>query len=131
MRTIQVVGAVIIKNNLIYASQRGYGDFKDGWEFPGGKIEEGELPEDALKREIKEELDADISVNDYLGKVEYQYPKFNLNLHIYTCSIISGDLKMLEAEGEKWFELKDIDNINWLPADVGACSLIKKHFSQN
>jgi len=128
MKTIEVVAAVIIKDNKIYASQRGYGDFKDGWEFPGGKIEQGELPIDAIKREIKEELDADIDVEDYLGVIEYQYPKFTLHLHLYICSIISGNLTMLEAEGEKWLELNELDSLNWLPADVGALKLIRKHF---
>ena len=81
-----------------------------------------------IKREIKEELDADIDVEDYLGVIEYQYPKFTLHLHLYICSIISGNLTMLEAEGEKWLELNELDSLNWLPADVGALKLIRKHF---
>jgi 8-oxo-dGTP diphosphatase len=128
MKTIEVVGAVIVKDKKIYASQRGYGDFKDGWEFPGGKIEKDELPADAIKREIKEELDADIDVEDYLGVIEYQYPKFILHLHLYICSILSGNLTMLEAEGEKWLDLNELESINWLPADIGALKLIRDYF---
>jgi len=131
MKTLEVVGAVIIKEGKIYASQRGYGEFKDGWEFPGGKIEVGELPPAALKREIREELDTEIEVGDYLGLIEYQYPTFNLHLHLYICSIVSGNLTMLEAEGEKWLSIQQIETVDWLPADIGACPLIKKYFQKN
>jgi len=117
MKNISVVAAIIIKENKIFATQRGYGEFKDWWEFPGGKIESGETPEEALKREIIEELDTEISVDKYLTTVDYDYPSFHLNMRCYICHIIKGKLELLEAEQAKWLTIKDIDTVNWLPAD--------------
>ena len=117
MKNISVVAAIIIKENKIFATQRGYGEFKDWWEFPGGKIESGETPEEALKREIIEELDTEISVDKYLTTVDYDYPSFHLNMRCYICHIIKGKLELLEAEQAKWLTTKDIDTVNWLPAD--------------
>jgi len=117
MKNISVVAAIIIKENKIFATQRGYGEFKDWWEFPGGKIESGESPEEALKREIIEELDTEISVDKYLTTVDYDYPSFHLNMRCYICHIIKGKLELLEAEQAKWLTTKDIDTVNWLPAD--------------
>lgn len=129
MKTIEVVGAVIVQNNEIYASQRGYGEFKDGWEFPGGKIEPGESPRQALKREIKEELDTDIDVGEAIGIVDYQYPNFRIHLHLYICSIAFGSPKMLEAEGEKWVSIDNLNSIDWLPADLEAIDRVKNYFN--
>src|SRR5574344_728592 len=117
MKNIIVVAAIIIKDNKVFATQRGYGEFKDWWEFPGGKIESGETPEEALKREIIEELDTEISVDKYLTTVDYDYPSFHLNMRCYICHIIKGKLELLEAEQAKWLTIKDIDTVDWLPAD--------------
>jgi len=130
MKTINVVGAVIVKGDKIYASQRGYGEFKDGWEFPGGKVESNETPQDALKREIKEELDTVIEVGESIGQVEYDYPKFTLHMKLFICSIIQGNLTMLEAEDERWLTLETLNSVNWLPADVAALDLIRNHFAK-
>ena len=102
MKNIKVVAAIIIDNNKIFATQRGYGDFKDGWEFPGGKIEKGETPEEALIREIKEELDTTINVNKKIDTVEYDYPNFHLSMDCFICNILEGDLVLKEHESSKW-----------------------------
>jgi 8-oxo-dGTP diphosphatase len=117
MKNISVVAAIIIKDNKVFATQRGYGEFKDWWEFPGGKIEAGETPEQALKREIEEELDTVISVDKYITTVDYDYPSFHLNMRCYICHVIKGKLDLLEAEQAKWLTKKDINSVNWLPAD--------------
>ncbi len=117
MKTIEVVAAIIKKEDKIFATQRGYGDFKDWWEFPGGKMEEGETPEDALAREIKEELSTDISVDKFLYTVEYDYPKFHLTMHCYMCSLLSDALSLNEHEAAEWLKCEDIHSVNWLPAD--------------
>ena len=125
MKTIKVVAAVIKKQNKVFVTQRGYGEFKDGWEFPGGKIEQGETPQEALKREIKEELDAEIEVGKLIDIVEYDYPTFHLSMKCYWCSIIKGTLELLEHDEAKWLNLneKEMLSVEWLPADRG---LIKK-----
>ncbi len=130
MKTIRVVAAVIRSVNesgkdIIFTTQRGYGDFKDGWEFPGGKIEDGERPEDALKREIMEELDTEISVGDLIQTVEYDYPEFHLSMDCFWCEIVSGDLVLKEHEAAKWITFDRIDEIDWLPADRELVERIK------
>ena len=117
MKTIEVVAAIIRKEDKIFATQRGYGDFKDGWEFPGGKMEPGETPEDALKREILEELDTRIVVEELVTTVEWDYPKFHLTMHCFLCSIESGQLTLKEHEAAKWLKLSEIYSVDWLPAD--------------
>ena len=117
MKQIEVVAAIIRKDDKIFATQRGYGDFKDGWEFPGGKMELGETPEEALKREILEELDTRIDVERLLTTVDYDYPKFHLTMHCFICSIESGSLTLKEHEAARWLKLSDIYSVDWLPAD--------------
>ena len=126
MKTIEVVAAVIKQGNAIFATQRGYGDFKDGWEFPGGKMEDGETPEDALIREIHEELDTDISIEKYLCTVDYDYPKFHLTMHCYICSIIDGALTLLEHEAARWLKRKELWDVEWLPADINVVKALEK-----
>lgn len=126
MKTIEVVAAIIRKDNRIFATQRGYGDFKDWWEFPGGKMEEGETPENALVREIKEELSTDISVDKFLYTVDYDYPKFHLTMHCYMCSLLSEALHLNEHEAAKWLNREDIHSVNWLPADEILLPMIIK-----
>ena len=123
MKTIRVVAAIIIEKEKVFATQRGYGEFKDGWEFPGGKIELGEIPEAAIVREIKEELDTEIEVVKLLDTVEYDYPQFNLSMDCFICKIKSGDLVLKEHEAAKWLTKENLDSVDWLPADL---SLIEK-----
>lgn len=118
MKTVRVVAAIIKNGDKIFATQRGYGEFKDGWEFPGGKIEEGETPQQALKREIKEELDADIEVENLVMTVEYDYPKFHLSMDCFWCSIAAGELVLKEHEAAKWLGRNELDSVDWLPADL-------------
>lgn len=130
MKTIRVVAAVIKSRNqsgepIIFATQRGYGDFKGGWEFPGGKIEAGETPEQALKREIEEELDTRIEVYDLIDTVEYDYPNFHLSMDCFWCEVVSGDLILKEHEAAKWLTREDLDSVEWLPADIALISKIK------
>jgi len=127
MKTIEVVAAIIIENNKIFATQRGYGDFKGGWEFPGGKIEAGETREEALIREIKEELVIEIKVGELLETIEYNYPKFHLKMHCYICRLISGDIVLKEHEDAKWLTKDELDSVAWLPADLGLIKIIKKN----
>ena len=127
MKTIRVVAAIIRKENKIFATQRGYGDFKDGWEFPGGKIEEGESPEHAIARGIKEELNAEIIVGDLLTTVEYDYPNFHLSMDCFWAELsIDSDMKLLEHEAAKWLSIDEIDSVDWLPADVKVVNCIKR-----
>lgn len=118
MKTYHVVAAIIKQGDRIFATQRGYGDYKDGWEFPGGKIEAGETPEQALVREIHEELAMSIQVDSHVVDVSYDYPQFHLEMGCYLCSITEGTPHLLEHEASKWLEAKDIDTVDWLPADV-------------
>ncbi len=120
MKQIEVVAAVIKKDNQIFATQRGYGDFKDGWEFPGGKIEAGESPKEALIREIMEELDAMVEVGDLILTVEYDYPDFHLTMHCYWCKLLSREVKLLEHEAAKWLPVDEnlLGAVDWLPADL-------------
>ncbi|HJB81973.1 MAG TPA: 8-oxo-dGTP diphosphatase MutT [Candidatus Mediterraneibacter intestinavium] len=127
MKTVKVVAAIIIHNNQIFATQRGYGDFKDGWEFPGGKVEPGETPQQALVREIKEELDTEIEVGDYLMTVEYDYPNFHLSMDCFFCTINSGNLVLREHEAAKWLTVETLDTVDWLPADQGLVEQIKDY----
>ncbi|GFH94309.1 8-oxo-dGTP diphosphatase [Lachnospiraceae bacterium] len=116
-KTINVAAAIIKVQNQIFATQRGYGPFKDGWEFPGGKIEEGETPEQALVREIKEELDTEIEIGELVDIVEYDYPDFHLTMHCFMCTIKSGDLVLKEHEAAKWLTRETLYSVDWLPAD--------------
>lgn len=126
MKNIHVSAAVIMKDNKIFVTQRGYGEFKDWWEFPGGKIEEGETPEECLKREIKEELKADINIDKYLCTVEYDYPNFHLKMECFICSLIDGHLELVEAEDAKFITNDQLDNIDFLPADLLVVKELKK-----
>lgn len=117
MKTVNVVAAVIMKNRKIFATQRGYGEFKDGWEFPGGKIEPGETNEEALAREIREELDTQIHVDDCINVVEYDYPAFHLCMACYKAEIIKGNLHLIEHEDARWLTKEELDSVDWLPAD--------------
>ena len=126
MKTVRVVAAVIRKDDKIFATQRGYGEFKDGWEFPGGKIEEGETPEQALIREIKEELDTDINVGELIDTIEYDYPNFHLSMDCFWCDIVQGGLELREHEAAKWLTKENLYSVEWLPADVELIEKIKK-----
>jgi len=125
MKQIEVVAAIIRKEDKIFATQRGYGDFKDWWEFPGGKMEVGETPEEALVREIREELSAEISVDEFLCTVEYDYPSFHLKMHCYLCSLVTEALHLNEHEAAKWLTKDELDGVKWLPADVEVVEVIK------
>ena len=126
MKTIRVAAAIIRKDNTIFATQRGYGDFKDKWEFPGGKIEAGESPEEALEREIREELEADIGIDEYLMTVEYDYPEFHLSMDCSLCHMESEGLTLTEHEAARWLTREELDEVDWLPADVTIIEKIRK-----
>lgn len=125
MKTVRVVAAVIRDKDRIFATQRGYGEYKDGWEFPGGKIEEGETPEQALKREIMEELDTEITVGELIDTIEYDYPNFHLSMDCFWCELVSGDLTLKEHEAAKWLDKNTLDSVSWLPADITLIDKIK------
>lgn len=134
MKTIRVVAAIIKAINekgepIIFATQRGYGDFKGGWEFPGGKIEEGETPQEALKREIVEELDTEISVGELIETVEYDYPTFHLSMDCYWCEIVKGDLVLKEHDAAKWLTKNQFDTVEWLPADITIIERLKSNIA--
>lgn len=118
MKTIRVVAAVIRENNRIFATARGYGEYKSMWEFPGGKIEPGETPQQALAREIMEELDTEIKVGDLIDTIEYDYPTFHLSMDCFWAEVISGHLELKEAEAAKWLTKEQLDSVAWLPADI-------------
>lgn len=126
MKTIRVVAAIIVENGRVFATQRGYGDFKDGWEFPGGKIEAGESPEQALVREIREELDTEVRVERLLRTVEWDYPTFHLSMDCFICKINSGDLHLREHEAARWLDLEHLNDVDWLPADLQLIPEIAK-----
>ena len=132
MKTVRVVAAVIRStdkngNPIIFATQRGYGEYKDGWEFPGGKIEKGESPHEALRREIFEELDTEISVGELIDTIEYDYPKFHLSMDCFLCEILKGNLVLKEHEAARWLDKNTVDTVEWLPADITLIEKIRTY----
>lgn len=125
MKNIEVVAAIIRNEDKIFATQRGYGDWKDWWEFPGGKIESGESPEKALSREIKEELDVEISIDSFIKTVEWDYPTFHLTMHCYLCHVTDGNITLIEHEAARWLTTDQLDEVNWLPADKIIIEILK------
>lgn len=129
MKTVKVVAAVICNSlnekNRIFATARGYGEFKGQWEFPGGKVEAGETPQQALVREIKEELETDIKLGDLIDTIEYDYPTFHLSMDCFWCEVIKGELKLLEAESARWLTKESLYEVQWLPADITLINKIK------
>ncbi len=125
-KSIRVVAAVLIQGGRLFATQRGYGEWKDWWELPGGKVEPGEQPEAALQREIREELATEIEVGELLTTVEHDYPQFHLTMHCYACTVTQGQLSLLEHEDARWLAADELDSVKWLPADTGVISLIKE-----
>lgn len=125
-KRIEVVAAIIQNGDKIFATQRGYGEFKDGWEFPGGKMEAGETPQQALVREIREELDTEIEVGDLVEIVEYDYPQFHLTMHCFMCTVKAGNLVLKEHEAAKWLTKENIDSVDWLPADKELIERLKE-----
>lgn len=130
-KRIHVVAAIIERKSTdgtakIFATQRGYGQYKDWWEFPGGKVESGETPEEALIREIREELSAEIRINKFLMTVEYDYPEFHLSMDCYICELVSDHIDLLEHEDAKWLSVSDIDTVKWLPADIEVVNNLKR-----
>ena len=131
MKTIKVAAAIIKKDSQVFATQRGYGDYKDGWEFPGGKVEAGEDSRDAIIREIREELNADIICGDLFVTVEYDYPDFHLSMDCFWAELKEGShMELLEHEAAKWLSIEDIDSVDWLPADIEVVKAIKASFSK-
>ena len=126
MKTIEVVAAIIIKDGKVFATQRGYGEWKGWWEFPGGKIEAGERPKEALVREIQEELDAEIEVGDLLETVEWDYPDFHLTMHCFVCTLLSESMHLNEHESAAWLAPDTLNTVKWLPADEGMVGRIKE-----
>ena len=131
LKTINVVAALIINQDKVFATQRGYGEFKDGWEFPGGKIEPGETPAEALKREIQEELDTEIQVEQPLTTVEYEYPTFHLSMQCFLCKVERGNLTLLEHEAAKWLSYDELDDVAWLLADQLVVTEFRKYLVKN
>lgn len=134
MKTVKVVAAIIKAVNengetIIFTTQRGYGDFKGGWEFPGGKIESGETPQEALKREIIEELDTEVSVGELMDTVEYDYPQFHLSMECFWCQIVRGNLVLKEHEAARWLTKDELNNVEWLPADITLIEKIRNLLS--
>ena len=126
MRQIEVVAAIIVKGHKVFATQRGDGEWKDFWAFPGGKIDAGETPEEALCREIKEELDTEIAVGELFTTINYDYPTFHITMHCYLCTIENGSLTLLEHEAAKWLSLEQLDSVTWLPADLLVIAELQK-----
>lgn len=125
LKQIEVVAAIIRKGGTIFATQRGYGEWKDWWEFPGGKMEVGETPEEALQREIREELSTEIHIDAFYCTVEYDYPKFHLTMHCYLCSLVTDALHLNEHEASRWLRKEELDSVNWLPADKDLINRLK------
>ena len=125
MKQIEVVAAIIRKDDKIFATQRGYGEWKDWWDFPGGKMEAGEIPEEALRREIWEELETRIVVENLVETVEWDYPQFHLSMHCYLCHVESGHLELKEHEAAKWLNKDELENVNWLPADLKVIEKVR------
>ena len=125
MKTIEVVAAIIIRDGKIFATQRGYGEWKGWWEFPGGKIEPGECPQEALVREIREELDAEIEVGELLETIEWDYPDFHLKMHCFICSLVSESVHLNEHEAAAWLTRETLRSVKWLPADEGLVGRIR------
>ena len=128
-KTIEVVAALICRGNAIFATQRGYGEWKDWWEFPGGKIEADETPAQALRREIREELDTEILVDNYLTTIEWDYPKFHLVMHCYLCSLLDENLHLMEHEAARWLTADTLRSVRWLPADDQLLPLIERELN--
>ncbi len=126
LKTVQVVAALLINQDKVFATQRGYGEFKDGWEFPGGKIKPGEIPEEALKREIQEELATEIRVEQPLTTVEYDYPTFHISMQCFLCKVERGNLTLLEHEAARWLSYDELDSVDWLPADKVVVGELRK-----
>ena len=126
MKTVNVVAAVIFDGDRVFATQRGYGPYKDGWEFPGGKVEAGETPEEALKREIEEELETEIEVGEYITTIEHDYPDFHLSMRCYRCRITEGRPVLLEHEAARWLTADELDSVAWLPADITIIDRIRE-----
>ena len=124
---VQVAAAIIIDDGKIFATQRAHGEFKDGWEFPGGKIEQGETPQQAAKREVMEELDTEIEVGELFDTVEYDYADFHLTMHCFLCTVKSGNLVLKEHQAAKWLTRETLDSVEWLPADIGLIEKLKKN----
>ncbi len=131
MKQIKVVAGILRRGNQVYATQRGYGPQKDGWEFPGGKLEPGESPREALRRELREELAVEIRVEDYLTTLEYDYPDFHLSMDCYFASVTEGSLTLLEHEAARWLAPEQLDSLNWLPADRELLPLLKRRLAEN
>ncbi|MGF7145139.1 8-oxo-dGTP diphosphatase [Anaerotaenia torta] len=125
MKNIEVVAAIIKDGDKILATQRGYGEFAGSWEFPGGKMEEGETREAALHREISEELDVVIEIDEYLQTVEYTYPNFHLTMHCYFCHVTEGTIKLIDHSAGRWLKREELDTVDWLPADIGIIENLK------
>ena len=130
MRNIKVVAAIIEKDGKIFATQRGYGNYKDWWEFPGGKLEAGESPQEALRREIREELDTEIAVGQLLTSVEYDYPEFHMSMDCFICTIVSGQLTLLEHEAARWLGAGELWQVRWLPSDIKVIEELEQYLNK-
>ena len=131
LKTIEVVAAIIRKGDEVFATQRGYGEWKDWWEWPGGKVEEGESPEEALAREIREELDTEIRVDKYLCTIDWDYPKFHLTMHCYMCSLLTEALHLNEHEAARWLTAGTLSSVRWLPADDQLLPRIERELASD
>ena len=126
MKNIEVVAAIFRKANTIFATEKGYGEFKGYWEFPGGKVEPGESLEEALRREIREELQVEIHIEEKFTELDHDYPHFHLTMHCYFCSVLSGEITLVEATDARWLKKEELNTVNWLPADISLIEELKK-----